>query len=134
MGRLLTSRLALLGVIGLVAVVLLLRPPEPGAYAVCPLRLLTGGRLHCPGCGSLRCIHALVTGELAQAFAYNALTTLLYPLLIVYLLLRWLRLGDAPAAPLPVWLPWSLLWLILAFGVLRNVPLPPFEWLAPHRL
>lgn len=40
-------------------------------FPSCPLKMLTG--LDCPGCGSQRCVHAILHGEFRQAFQYNAL-------------------------------------------------------------
>jgi len=82
----------------------------------------------------LRSIHALLTGDLLQAAAYNPLTALFYPLLVAVLLVRWLRQGNASCRPLPIWLPWAIVVVIVLFGVLRNIPVPPFDQLAPHRL
>lgn len=46
----------------------------------CPLLMATG--LKCPGCGSQRMLHALLHGDIAAAWRYNALLFLLVPFLI----------------------------------------------------
>ena len=53
---------------------------KPRAIPVCPCRLLTG--LYCPGCGSLRAIHAITRLRFDLAFAYNSLFAILSPLLL----------------------------------------------------
>lgn len=51
--------------------------PRPGVTPSCPTNSLLG--FPCPGCGSLRAMHALVGGDIATAWDYNAFTTLLLP-------------------------------------------------------
>ena len=65
---------AAVGVVGLLAVV---DPSEPGHYPLCPFRAMTG--LDCPGCGTLRGIHELATGHPVAALDRNALAILLVP-------------------------------------------------------
>jgi hypothetical protein len=113
----------------------LVAPVAGGPYPPCPFHALTG--LHCPGCGTLRCLHALFHGDLAQALAYNALTVLVLPFLLIWAG-RW---GLAAARNRPPrgrrvpgrWIR-LLLMVVIAYWVLRNLPLPPFELLAPHAL
>lgn len=121
------------GAIGVALLLARIDPNAPGSpLPPCPLRALTG--LYCPGCGSTRCLHALVHGDVAQALAMNPLLVVLAPVLV----LMALRAGDL----LPTWKPWEgvlavarrprmWLWLLLAYGVLRNLPWMPFAWLAP---
>lgn len=45
----------------------------------CPVKVVTG--LDCPGCGSQRCLHALLHGRWAEAWHYNALLLLMTPVL-----------------------------------------------------
>lgn len=105
--------------VGLVAAV---DPNEPGHYPTCPFLAVTG--LFCPGCGSLRAVHALAHGEVGAAAGLNILTVLaILPLVGVWA--AWLRRSwrgtqrssIAPAAAL-----WALLLLVFAFVVLRNIP------------
>jgi len=39
----------------------------------CPIRTALG--IQCPGCGSTRCVQAIVVGDLLGAFRHNALTS-----------------------------------------------------------
>jgi Protein of unknown function (DUF2752) len=103
----------------------LVDPNQPGHYPICPFRSITG--YACPGCGSLRAVHDLATGNLAGALQRNVLTVLALPLLAL-LWVRWLRtnVSGPRAAILPPWLLrsalWSMLALVVAFGVTRNLP------------
>ncbi len=105
-------------------------PNEPGHYPTCPFLATTGW--YCPGCGALRGIHDLLHGDLAGAIARNPMTVIAVP----YLVLAWitwvLRTTGRPAprsTSLPPWTIWLLLGLVIAFGVLRN--LPGWDWLSP---
>lgn len=96
----------------------------------CPVHALTG--LYCPGCGSTRCLHALLHGDLPLALAMN-------PLLVISLPLLGLMALNA-AGWRPVWLtplmrplakPRLWLWVLPGYAVLRNLPWSPFTALAP---
>ena len=129
-----TKRFLLLAALAAVAVLLSFRSPhEPGSYPPCPSRVLTG--FHCPGCGTLRALHALVHGDIAQALAYNTLAVLVLPLVITGLFRGMVHdVRGQPPRPLPGWTLRALLIVIMAYWVLRNVPGPPFDQLAPHEL
>jgi hypothetical protein len=108
-------------------------PALPGFYPPCPVRALTG--YHCPGCGSLRALHALLHGEVARAFRQNPLAVALLPLIILGLvqqarprLTPWL----APSSAAPPWRLWAIFTLVVGYGLLRNLPFEPFTWLAPR--
>ncbi|SDZ23354.1 Protein of unknown function [Lysobacter sp. yr284] len=100
--------------------------PLPG----CMFYHFTG--LYCPGCGMTRAAHALVHGDLAQAVAMNPLLPvllLILPLLVLHSLGYRLPVPQRAIAALTsakFWLP-----LLGGFWVLRNLPWPPFSWLAP---
>jgi uncharacterized protein DUF2752 len=105
-------------------------PNVPGRYPVCPFLALTGR--WCPGCGSLRAVHALTRGNLALAFDLNPLFLVLLPAL-VWSWAAWAGPAfGAPSVPrirLGVRGPWVLLAAIVAFWILRN--LPALAFLAP---
>jgi hypothetical protein len=118
------------------AVVLYSVPPTADSlYPRCLFHSLTGW--HCPGCGTARCLHALLHGDLLQAAAYNALTVLLLPLLAAGVGWQgYVTLTGRPAGSwrLPAWSIRLLLVVILAFWFLRNLDSFPFRVLAPHPL
>lgn len=108
-----------LGAVTLVAVV---DPNEPGHYPTCPFLSLTG--LFCPGCGSLRAVHALARGDVGSAVGLNVLTVLAVPVLAV-IWLRWVRrawTGSGRASVAPAVVVWVLLAAVGVFGLLRNLP------------
>lgn len=103
-------------------VVAVLDPNQPGHYPTCPFLALTGH--YCPGCGSLRAMHALSRGELGTAVGLNALTMAMLPVL-GYLWLRSVRrawTGAPRPAPAKPALLWALTAVVLAFWVVRNLP------------
>ena len=107
-------------------------PEEPGFFPPCPFFTLTG--LYCPGCGTLRGLHQLLNGNLVAAFGYNpysmlALPIIGYAFLSALLLTTW---GNRlPTVFIHPTLIWGLLVAVLAFWVLRNIPVFPFTALAP---
>jgi len=104
------------------AVVGTVDPNVPGRYPTCPFLAMTGH--WCPGCGSLRALHALAHGDLATAVSRNVLLVAALPLL-GWLWLRWTGRAWRGAArrslahPALVWL---TLALVLGFWLLRNLP------------
>lgn len=104
------------------AVVALVDPNEPGHYPTCPFLALTGH--WCPGCGSLRAMHALTQGDLGTAAGLNVLALASLPVLAV-IWVRWARrswTGSPRAHPVPaVWL-WTLAAAVVVFGLVRNLP------------
>lgn len=107
-------------------------PATSGIFPPCPVHYLTGW--YCPGCGSLRAFHQLLHGNLRAAWAMNPLTVVLLPFLSYGLvssaLLEW-RGRELPQPFLPaVWIR-ALCVAIVLFGIARNLPIHPFDWLAP---
>jgi hypothetical protein len=108
-------------------------PYRPGGHLICPLLLLTG--LSCPACGAQRAVHSLAHGDLSAAWGANPLLVALAPVAVVAWV-RWLRRSgraavqpdgrSAAAVPAATRASaasaWALLVVVLAFGVLRNVP------------
>ncbi len=115
--------------------VLYSNPPEGASYyPPCLLHHYTG--LNCPGCGSTRCVYALLHFRLGEALQKNALAVVALPFLVVSSTRQWWRwLGGTPK-PVPVpqrpWLALSIAIGVILFGILRNLPWEPFTLLAPH--
>ncbi|MFT5121624.1 MAG: hypothetical protein ACI9TH_002966 [Kiritimatiellia bacterium] len=110
----------------LAAVVLhFFNPAAVGFYPSCLFHKVTG--LHCPGCGGLRATHHLLQGEIGTAFAMNGLLFVLAPMLGWYAV-QGLQ-GKVTGVSRRVGI--ALLILVLAFWVLRNLPMEPFSRLAP---
>ena len=107
-------------------------PARSSIFPPCPVHYLTGW--YCPGCGSLRAIHALLQGNVHEAWAMNPLTMLLLPF-VAYGLLSELLIGlrgrGLTQRRLPPSAIYALGCVIVLFGVIRNFPMHPFSWLAP---
>ncbi len=116
------GRIAAVGVLaGAAAVVFLLDPAASHIYPPCPVNYLTG--LYCPGCGSLRALHALAHLDLRQALDMNPLLVVSIPILALMTARpRWFQRP---------WVAWFSLILLLLYCVLRNLPGWPFHLLAP---
>jgi hypothetical protein len=110
-------------------------PATSGIFPPCPVRYLTGW--YCPGCGSLRAIHQLLHGNLRAAWALNPLTVILLPFLtygLASFALFELRGNGLPQPVLRAGWIRALCAAIILFGIARNVPIHPFDLLAPGML
>lgn len=119
------------GLGGVAAAVLLhfVDPRQPGNYPTCPFLALTG--YQCPGCGSMRASASVTDLDLGAAFGFNPLLPVAAVVLLVTFVL-WTRRswrGEPRTSAVRPWVVWTLLAVVLAFWVLRN--LPQFSWLAP---
>jgi hypothetical protein len=113
----------LAAVAGAVAYVAVVDPNRPGHYPACPFLAITG--YYCPGCGTLRMVHALARGHAAEAFGRNPLTFALLPV-AGYLWVRWV-LAAHRGRPLQATLLRPAAAIVLAvvvvvFWVVRNLP------------
>ena len=120
---------------GFVYVLATVRPDEDTYYLRCQLHALTG--LHCSGCGTTRALHAILNGRLLDALAYNAVFPLVMPV-VAWANGHSLRVSRGTAAAghertrrygFRV-----LVVVVVAYGVLRNLPWHPFTLLAPREL
>lgn len=98
----------------------------------CWFERLTGW--YCPGCGVTRMLFAIIEGNFYQAFRFNPLVFILLIfaaiLLVNYLICY--KKGEIQAAlykQTPHWFWIVLLIIVLAYGILRN--LPCCDFLAP---
>src|SRR5262245_35936411 len=117
-------RLALLAIIGVLLGGLILvyavSPDSTSYFPKCIFHAATG--LRCPGCGSSRCLHALLHGDILQAAAFNVFAVVALPFLIYF---GWKKAQclfyDNPgqARNLRPWTIRLILILVLAFWILR---------------
>jgi hypothetical protein len=121
--------LALAGALGVI-VFRLFWPQLAGLMPPCMVHGLTG--LHCPGCGGTRCVARLFCGDLAGAFAMNALVVLI-GLVTAVVISRgiWREWKGGSHRIFPSWLAWSIAALVIVFGLARNLPWWPFTLLVP---
>ncbi len=107
------------------ALVLYLFPPsEYSFYPRCPFYALT--HWLCPGCGGTRAVHELLRLNLRGALHYNALVTVLLPLVLMWL--AWgsyqaFRRGRFPSVPWPRTIAVCLGVVALVFAVVRDTGL-----------
>lgn len=104
------------GVAGYVAAV---DPNLPGHYPTCPFLALTG--YYCPGCGTLRMLHALAHGHVAQAAGLNPLALAMLPPL-GWLWVRWARGRPVTSRILRPSLAIAFAAVIVIYWVVRNLP------------
>ena len=118
-----TTALVVALVTAATAVLYVVDPTQYTLTPPCAFRTVTG--LACPGCGLTRAAHALLHGEVAQAFSLNPWSFVSGPLLAGFL--------AAPVVTSPTVsrrtrtvLAWTGAILTLAFWVWRNTPGYPF--------
>ena len=102
-------------------------PGQSGYFLPCPFRALTG--LNCPGCGTTRCLHQLLHGNVSAGFKLNPLFVVALPFLI-WALVAYTNSAisgglSRPANVKPRYV-WSLVGLIISFWIFRNTPFYPF--------
>ncbi len=118
-----------------VTILLAFPPTRYSLTPPCYLHFLTG--LHCPGCGMTRCAYALLTGDLPQAFAFNAMFVVFVPLIMWVFAQIVISVWTGKSPRYGAWPAWVLInaaVLLFVFGIVRNIPCEPFSYLAPHEL
>ena len=131
-----SNRIKLAGMTGVccagAAILFLFNPASSGFYPPCPVNFLTG--LYCPGCGTARALHQLLHGNLVGALEYNSLMVLTLPFLAyAFVSYASVALGGRSLPRLfntRVWM-WAIYGVILIYTILRNIPIYPFNLLAP---
>ena len=99
-------------------------PSSSALFPQCGFLSLTGYK--CPGCGSQRAIHALLNGDVATAFRYNAMLFIAVPWILLCLFAETQRVRNPRlyARLHPSVLIWLFLAMLLAWWLLRNI----FNW------
>lgn len=99
----------------------------------CVFYQVTG--LYCPGCGSGRAATDLVHGNVLRAIEHNVFFVIFLPILTYYGLKRYLAFvlskDVLPFLNISYRGSVIVLWIILIYTILRNIPIMPFKWLAP---
>lgn len=100
-------------------------PNQPGHYLPCPTKLLLG--IDCPGCGGLRAVHSLATGDIAGAADHNLLLVVLAPVVVVaWVAWLWRAMAGAPPDASARWIRVqqpvlvAILVLTVVFSLVRN--------------
>lgn len=107
-----------------------INPAEGGIFPSCFLHEWTG--LLCPGCGTTRSLHQLLHGNLWAAFCLNPLLISFMPLLVVAVVRNYQQNRTLWPLAISAKTGYVLAVVVIGYGVLRNLPIYPFLWLAPH--
>jgi hypothetical protein len=99
-------------------------PASTPAMPKCTFKLLTG--LQCPGCGSQPAIHALLHGDVAAAWRFNAMMVASIPVLAVLIPVlcmrrRYPKLYTRVFGTTTCWVVFAV---IMGWWILRNI----FGW------
>jgi hypothetical protein len=122
--RVVTVLLAFVPLLAAACILFLFDPLKADFYPTCAFKKLTGWS--CPACGCLRATHQLLHGHIATAFRLNALYIVLLPFIV------WTGIQELRGRP---WfrnkgaVGWTLLAVLILFGILRNLP-PFLAWSA----
>jgi len=125
----------LLFIFGLILVLLYysVNPSEVNFLPKCPLYATTG--IYCPGCGSQRATHYLLHLNFMGVMRQNVLYLLALILLVYHSIILLLNkffnkhynsILNYKKTPI------IILIVVIMFWILRNLPLEPFNLLAPH--
>lgn len=97
-------------------------------YVPCVFHKITG--FYCPGCGITRMFSSILKFDFYQAFRYNALLFMMLPFITGYCIFLYSCWVRNKKISLPSnYLSLLILFLIITFGVIRNVPY--FSFFAP---
>ncbi|WP_111708399.1 DUF2752 domain-containing protein [Lutibacter citreus] len=122
----------LLAVIGLAFLYFYINPREVNFLPKCLLLTSTG--IYCPGCGSQRAAHELLHFNIWKALQQNLLFIVGLFILLYYLIIKMINiifnknLKSYLDSPKFLFL---FLIIIITFWILRNIPIHPFNILAP---
>ena len=117
---------------GLAVLFFVLNPNEHEIFPRCVFHSVTG--YYCPGCGSQRAIHSLLHLNFAGVAGNNFLFLPAVLLLIYHYSFSFLNKKFTGKLPNIFYIkstPWIILGVIILFWVLRNLPVYPFDILAP---
>lgn len=94
----------------------------------CPFHLLTG--LDCPGCGMTRAMHSLLHLDLRAAFFFNPFVFAVAPFLAFVWICLFRRILCGRPTLSTIYVPpaaaFTVIAVIVAFWILRNIPVYPF--------
>lgn len=114
------------GIVALAAILLLYASFDPSSnpFPRCIFLSLSG--LKCPGCGSQRALHAIMHGDLASAWHYNAVLIISVPLLALLSFgslykKRYPRLYNRLNSGTVIW---TVFAITIGWWILRNI----FDW------
>ena len=104
-----------------------------GLAIPCPVRFVTG--LYCPGCGVTGMCISLLSLDFAGAFFYNPAIMTALPIFIYFIIVfiyRYIKSGDLKPEKIENIILYGLIIYFVLFGIIRNIPLPAFEFMRPY--
>ena len=107
-------------------------PATTRLFPSCPFHLLTGW--HCPGCGTLRAVHALLHGRFSQALHDNPFVLAVGFMAAAASAADGARSSAGVRQLARMTSPAGIVCLLVAasvFTVARNIPIRPFVWMVP---
>ena len=118
-------------VVGATTLALYLRDPHvEGSWGICPSAAMG---FWCTFCGSLRAVNLITHGDLGAAASSNLVLVSMAPLAValwaVALVGAWQGRGSMLTRRVPAAVTWTVVSLLLAFTVVRNLPIG--AWFAP---
>jgi len=115
-----------------VAMIFFIDPREYPVGGMCGLKQATG--LDCCGCGATRATHLMLHGRFIEAFRYNPLWAIGWPLLVYVAASLVLDFGYGRRLPgrlhVRRWFWITLAVVLVLYSVARNLPWHPFTLLA----
>lgn len=110
-------------------------PSTSGIYPKCVFHEITG--FYCPGCGSLRAAHQLLHFNIVAAIRYNSLLVVILIPLLFYAVINELRNSifkkNNTNFTQSAAFGFIMIGVVIAFWILRNIPVYPLVLLAPHK-
>lgn len=107
--------------------------PLAAVVPACPVREHAG--VYCPGCGSLRATHRVLTGRFGEAWRYNALLVAIGIPLAAWFWGEQVSIAASGRRFRPLVrssrIAWAALVILVVFAVVRNLPGRPFALLRP---
>ena len=122
----------LIVITGLAILFFVLDPAKNAIFPRCIFNSLTG--FYCPGCGSQRAIHSLLHFDIAGVAHYNFLflpAILLIGYHYLHPILNRVFNWKLPNIFYLKNTPWIILCVVVLFWITRNIPVFPFNELAP---
>lgn len=87
-------------------------------------------KLYCPGCGVTRMIISIFKGDLYQAFRYNQLLFITFPIFVIYIIdyiYKTIKKKKTLVSITPNYIWYICIVLLIIFGIIRNI----FPYFAP---
>lgn len=96
-------------------------PSDSALFPKCAFHTLTGWQ--CPGCGSQRAIHAMLHGDFATVFRFNAMMVAALPIMLILCVGECLRIRY-PRLYMRLnskWMIWSAFAVVTGWWIFRNL-------------